>query len=72
MSTASTSQSIEWYHEGEVRTVVVDGVVVTVKLVGRKGRRARIVISAPPGAVFSAAELPKQNAGEDCMTKVNS
>lgn len=47
-----TSQSIDWYHEGESRTVEVNGVQVTVRLIGRKGRRSRISIVAPPGAEF--------------------
>ena len=52
MRPVSTSQSIDWYHEGESRTVEVDGVQVTVRLVGRKGRRSRIAIVAPAGAAF--------------------
>ena len=43
---------IDWYAEGQSRTVDVDGVRVTVRFVGRKGRRGRIVIEAPAGAVF--------------------
>ena len=50
------SQSIDWYAEGQGRTVEVDGVRVTVRLVTRKGRRSRIAITAPAGAVFSSAE----------------
>ena len=46
------SVSIDWYHEGEARTVEVDGVRVVVRFVGRRGRRGRIRITAPPGAVF--------------------
>jgi hypothetical protein len=46
------SVSIDWYSEGESRTVAVDGVQVTVRFVGRKGRRGRIAIEAPAGAVF--------------------
>ena len=45
-------QSINWYSEGEGRIVDVGGVTVTVRYVGRKGRRARILIEAPAGAVF--------------------
>lgn len=47
-----TSQSVDWYHEGESRTVEVAGVQVTVRLIGRKGRRSRIAIVAPAGAEF--------------------
>jgi hypothetical protein len=46
------SQNIDWYHEGEARTVQVGGVQVTVRFIGRKGRRGRISIEAPSGAVF--------------------
>ena len=47
-----TSQSIDWYHEGEERVVEADGVQVVVRFVGRRGRRGRIAITAPPGAAF--------------------
>ena len=47
-------QSIDWYHEGEERTVEVAGVRITVRFIGRKGRRGRIAIEAPAGAVFRA------------------
>ena len=50
------SQSIEWFHEGQSRVVIVGGVEVTVRLVGRKGRRARIAITAPGGTVFVARD----------------
>jgi hypothetical protein len=46
------SQSIDWYSEGESRTVEVDGVHFEVRYVARKGRRGRIAITAPAGAVF--------------------
>lgn len=49
---AEVSQSIEWYSEGQTRIVCVGGIRVSIRLVGRKGRRARIAIAAPPGAVF--------------------
>jgi hypothetical protein len=48
------SQSIDWYAEGESRIVEIDGVQVTVRFVGRRGRRGRIAIIAPPGATFRA------------------
>jgi hypothetical protein len=51
---ATTCACIDWYSEGETRVVEVDGVRVLVRFVGRKGRRGRIVIEAPAGAVFSA------------------
>jgi hypothetical protein len=54
-------RSIEWYAEGQARIIEIGGIRVTVQFVGRKGRRARIAITAPPGAVFSAAEEKLQN-----------
>ena len=45
-------QSIDWYAEGESRTVEADGVRIEVRFTGRKGRRSRIAITAPPGATF--------------------
>jgi len=44
--------SIEWYSNGQARTVEIDGVEIKVGFIGRKGRRARIRITAPTGAVF--------------------
>jgi hypothetical protein len=46
------SQSIDWYAEGQARIVEIGGIKVLVKFVGRKGRRGRIAIIAPPGATF--------------------
>jgi hypothetical protein len=51
-----TSQSIDWYHEGESRTVEVSGIKVTVRFIGRKGRRGRIAITAPAGATFRGVD----------------
>ena len=53
---APISRSIDWYAEGESRTVEVNGVQVTVRLIGRKGRRSRIAIVAPAGAEFSDSD----------------
>jgi hypothetical protein len=58
------NQSIDWYSEGESRVVEVDGVRVTVRLVGRKGRRARIAITAPSGAKFRRVERKVTNADQ--------
>jgi hypothetical protein len=52
----SFSRCIDWYAEGETRVIEVDGVKIMVRFVGRHGRRARIAITAPPGAVFYAAD----------------
>jgi hypothetical protein len=51
-----TSTSIEWYSEGQSRIVEVDGIKIAVRFIARKGRRSRIAITAPAGAVFCAAE----------------
>jgi hypothetical protein len=51
-----TSKSIDWYAEGQSRTVEVEGVQITIRFIGRKGRRGRIAIEAPSGAVFQSAE----------------
>lgn len=49
---APTSRLIDWFSEGETCVVEVSGVRVSVRFVGRKGRRGRIVIEAPAGSVF--------------------
>lgn len=46
-------QTIEWFAPGQERVVEVNGVPVTIRFVGRKGRRARI-------AVVSSLELVKR------------
>jgi len=48
--------SIDWYAEGQSRAVEVDGVRMVVRMVGRKGRKARIAIEAPAGAMFASTE----------------
>jgi hypothetical protein len=53
-------QSIDWYSEGESRTVEIDGVQMTVRFVGRKGRRGRIAVTAPPGATFRALDFSEK------------
>ena len=62
---AHTSQSIDWYAEGEERIVEADGIQVVVRLVGRKGRRARIAITAPPGAAFQERDRKKTVRSSD-------
>jgi hypothetical protein len=52
---AASSQSIDWYSEGETRIVEVDGVRVVIRFVGRHGRHVRIAIAAPAGAVFHSS-----------------
>ena len=53
-------QSIDWYAPGQSRIVEVAGVRITVRFIGRKGRRGRIAIEAPAGAVF------RQENGANC------
>ncbi len=52
----SVSKSVEWYHEGDERTVEAGGIQITVRFVGRRGRRGRIAITAPPGATFQTSD----------------
>lgn len=52
------STCTDWYHEGESREVEVNGLILTVRFVARRGRRARITIMAPPGAMFRGVEKP--------------
>ena len=62
---AETSQSIEWYAEGEERIVDVCGIRIAVRLVARNGRRGRIAITAPPGAAFRACDRNKAARSPD-------
>ena len=54
---AKTSVCVDWYSEGESKVVFVDGAQVTVRFIGRKGRRGRIAIEAPAGALFMALDV---------------
>jgi hypothetical protein len=56
---AAVSQSVEWYYQGEERIVDVGGIRIAVRFVARKGRRARIAITAPPGAAFRTRDRNK-------------
>jgi integrase len=49
----ATRQCVDWFHEGN-EVVEVNGVRITVRFVGRRGRRARMAIEAPARAVFRA------------------
>jgi len=51
-----TSVCIDWYSEGQTRVVEVGGVRIAIRFVGRNGRRGRIAIEAPAGAVFRGDE----------------
>lgn len=53
----TTSQSIDWYSAGDFRLIEFGGIKLTVRIVGRKGRRTRISITGPAGAVFRAAKV---------------
>jgi hypothetical protein len=56
---AEASQCIDWYAEGEERIVEAGGIRIGVRFVGRKGRRGRIAITAPPGAAFQSRDRNK-------------
>ncbi|QDU28848.1 hypothetical protein ETAA8_39530 [Anatilimnocola aggregata] len=58
-----TSQCIDWYSEGETRVVRVDGVEVRIRFIGRKGRRGRILVEAPAGAVIELSTARSGNEG---------
>jgi hypothetical protein len=52
----SVSCRIDWYSAGAARAIEVNGVHVVIRFVGRRGRRGRIAITAPAGAIFHAME----------------
>jgi hypothetical protein len=54
----ATCRIIDWYAKGQSCTVDVGDVRVTVRFVGRKGRRGRIAIEAPVGAVVASHSQP--------------
>ena len=56
-----SSQSIEWYHDGQSRLVSVNGIDVVIRYVGSKSRKARIAIEAPAGASFRSLEPKRAN-----------
>ena len=64
-ASTETSQSIDWYAEGGQRIVDAGGVQITVRFVGRKGRRGRIAITAPPGAAFRTCNRKKTGRPPD-------
>jgi hypothetical protein len=56
LEVSNVRRSIDWYRPGEARTVDIGGHRITVVLVERRGRRARIAITAPAGALFRASD----------------
>jgi hypothetical protein len=56
-STPPDCCSIDWYSEGDCREIQIGQMRITVRLVGRKGRRARLAIRAPSGAIFRSTQL---------------
>ena len=62
------SQLIDWFAEGQAVAVEFEGVVMTVRYVCRKGRRARIAITGPAGAVFSALDSSEAARSPDRST----
>ena len=57
------SRSIDWYAEGQSHVVEIGDVQVMVRCVGKKGRRARIAITAPAGATFFTVDDKEKNRG---------
>ena len=62
------SQLIDWFSEGQTLAVEFAGIVMTVRYVCRKGRRARIAITGPAGAVFSALDSSETARSPDRST----
>jgi hypothetical protein len=54
-----TSVCVDWYSEGQSRMVEVNGVTIVVRFVDKRGRRGRIAITAPAGAVFRASDVDR-------------
>ena len=54
------SQCIDWFSKGEGVSVRVGRIQVDVRLVDRMGRRARIEVLAPEGAVFRLSKCPSR------------
>jgi hypothetical protein len=52
--TRTSSQLIDWFAEGQTLAVEFAGNVMTIRYICRRGRRARIAIMGPAGAVFRA------------------
>ena len=46
------SERVDWYSKGDGVIVEANGSQIIVRVVDRKGRRDRLAITAPPGAVF--------------------
>ena len=72
---SNESQSIDWCAEGEARDVEVAGVRVTARFVGHKGRRARIAITGPAGAVFRALDRASHSVADFrlyCLEKLEA
>ena len=51
-----TSRLIDWYAVGQGCEIEVGGVTLSLRVVGQKGRRTRIAVTAPAPATFSAKE----------------
>ncbi len=51
-----TSRLIDWFAVGQGCEIKVDGVVISLRVVGRKGRRARLSVVAPAGATFTTSD----------------
>lgn len=62
---APRSRLIDWFAEGQAVAVEFEGIVITMHYLGRKGRRARIAITGPAGAVYRALDLSETAASPD-------
>ena len=56
------AQLIDWFPEGQLLAVEFGGLVVTVKYVNRKGRRARIAVTGPAGTTFRVIEPSRRDS----------
>lgn len=61
-------RSVDWYCQGDAQVVEIDGKQIVVRLVGRKGRRARIAIVAPVEARFSTPVDQQQSVTSKVVT----
>lgn len=52
-------ESTTWFSPGQSRSVLVNGIEIVVRFVGRKGRRGRICVTAPAESIFVEAEWKK-------------
>jgi hypothetical protein len=59
-----TSRLIDWFAVGQGCAVEVGGAVIQLHVVGQKGRRTRIAVSASAQATFTTHSNPRWKADE--------